>query len=488
VTTARRALAYTLAAQYAVLVIQFVATVIIARLLTPSEIGIFSVGAALVGLGHILRDFGSGQYIVQEQDLTEQRIRAAFTVTLLLGWSIAAVVYAISPFAGGYYNEPGLESVLALLALNFFLLPLGSVTLAYCRRQMNFRPAAIASTASSLVQAAVSVALAYLGFSYMSLAWGSLAGTVTTILIVYIMRPPGLPYLPGFRELRRVLGFGGKASFVSVLGEIGAIVPQLVLGKSLGFHAVGLYSRTQGTITLFQRLVMQGVSPVIGPVFARHKREGADLRAAFVYATTCVSGVAWFFYANLLILAEPFTLALFGQNWAEIIPLVQMWCVAASVFHLTSLVEQAFTNIGEIDRLVRFTAILQPIRIVALAAGAMISLEAVLIVIVCIPFLRLALLWPQLRAVLEIKLTDYRPLVIRSGLPALASAGAALAGQAALGAGGVSSVVLIVAVCGILSTIVWISMIHLIRHPLAGEFWALVRRQPPVGPQGAPPQ
>ena len=67
--------------------IALVSSIFLARLLTPKELGVFSLGMALVGIPELLRDFGVGTYIVQEKDLTTERIRTAFGLVLLSSWS-----------------------------------------------------------------------------------------------------------------------------------------------------------------------------------------------------------------------------------------------------------------------------------------------------------------------------------------------------------------------------------------------------------------
>ena len=93
----RVALAYSYLNKYLTLVIHFVTTIILARLLTPADIGIYTVASVFVGLGHLLREFGINNYIVQEKDLTTDRIRAAFTLNLLFGWTVMGRPFVAPP-------------------------------------------------------------------------------------------------------------------------------------------------------------------------------------------------------------------------------------------------------------------------------------------------------------------------------------------------------------------------------------------------------
>ena len=134
----RKSLLTSFAEKYTVAAIEVPTSLVIARLLTPEEIGVFSVAAVLVSLAHMLRDFGVGQYIIQEKELTPDRFRTAFGFTLLFAWAIAGLLILISLPVAMYYHEPGIRDVIIVLALNFFLLPFSSVVLASLRREMNF--------------------------------------------------------------------------------------------------------------------------------------------------------------------------------------------------------------------------------------------------------------------------------------------------------------------------------------------------------------
>src|SRR5258706_9149173 len=127
VSRVRRALLISFAQNYGVLVLQFAASIFIARVLTPGEMGIFSVATVLVGIAHNFRDFGVANYVIQEKELTEDRIRSALGIAILVAWLLAAAMALLSGPMAEFYREPGVRSVMLVLALNFMLIPFGSV-------------------------------------------------------------------------------------------------------------------------------------------------------------------------------------------------------------------------------------------------------------------------------------------------------------------------------------------------------------------------
>jgi len=114
----------------------------------------------VVSISHTLRDFGVSNYLIQEKELTRDRLRTAQGLTVAVGWFLAIALFVLSAPLAGFYGEPGVEAVLGLLSVNFLVLPFGSVTAALLRRKMRFGILLRANLASAFAQSAVSIWLA----------------------------------------------------------------------------------------------------------------------------------------------------------------------------------------------------------------------------------------------------------------------------------------------------------------------------------------
>ena len=112
----RRSLAYSAANSYVSLVLQLASTVILSRILTPVEVGIFAVAAVFSSLASNFRDFGITEYLIQHQALTTQNIRAAFGVNIVVSWLMGLLVFAGAAYAGRFYRTPGITEVMYVQA------------------------------------------------------------------------------------------------------------------------------------------------------------------------------------------------------------------------------------------------------------------------------------------------------------------------------------------------------------------------------------
>lgn len=472
----RRSLFFSFAENYSIISIQFVSSLIIARLLTPSELGVFSVAVLLVGFAHILRDFGVGQYIIQEKELTDDRIRTAFGLTLILGWSMGALLFMASTPVAVFYGEPGVGKVMLVLSGNFFLIPFGSVTMAYMRRELNFAPLYRVKTLSTLIQASATVGLAYAGFSYMSMAWAAIIGTTSTILLVNLYRPRGLPFWPSLKEVRRVFSFGSFVSGASIVGEMGKAAPELIIGRILNFEAVGLFGRAMGLMELFDRAVMQAVWAVALPYFSAQNFAGPNLKEGYLKAVTYLTAIAWPFFSVLALLAHPAIRLLYGSQWDAAAPLVRILCLWGVLGAAYALTGQILLAVGQAKNHFRLQLAIQSSRVALILLAAPLGLEAVCIILATSVLLNSALNHFMLSKVFPIRFGELLGrLSINLGITlcaALPAAGISLAY-------GLNSWMLF-ALATISAAVGWLAGILLLNHPLRQELnmlWLKLRNQ-----------
>jgi O-antigen/teichoic acid export membrane protein len=330
-TAIRSALFYSAIEKYVGYIVGVASTLVLARLLTPSEIGVFSIGYSVVGLAHMLRELGVGEYVIQERELTRDRLRSALFVSLLMAWLAGAALVAASGPIAAFYREPELERIIWVLAANFVFIPIGAVTLAVLRRHLRMKAVMIIGLAGSVGSAVVTVGLALAGNGAMSMAWGSLFGVGVVSIVAVVFRPRELPWMPGTTEVSRVLKVGGRLTIAQFAERISSSAPDLVIGKTLGVHAAGIFSKAVGLVDIFARTLLQVVWSVALPHFASQVREGREFQSDYLRSSNLLSGAAWPFFAALAVGADPTVRLLLGPQWTESAPLVGVLCIAGTI-------------------------------------------------------------------------------------------------------------------------------------------------------------
>jgi O-antigen/teichoic acid export membrane protein len=321
------------------------------------------------------RDMGAGQYLLQEKELTQERIRATWTVQLGLGLLFALVVFLASQPVSAFYHEPRMRDIMLVLSLNFAISPFGSLTYAWLMREMRFDSLAIMRFGGSLSGACTSVLLAWRGWGPISLAYGSLVSTLANALIAVALRPASFPWLPGFQEVKRVLSFGGKMTVTTVVNTIATNAAELFLGKLQGMAPAGLYSRANGLATMFHRLILDATHAVALPMFAKQVREQGNPSQAFLQATSYITAIGWSFFLGLFFLAQPVIRLLYGAQWDGAVDLTRLLAAAMTLALPASMCAVVLTASGHIKVVVRGTILHAGEYLIAVIFGATHTLE-----------------------------------------------------------------------------------------------------------------
>lgn len=440
--------------------------IVISRLLTPAEVGLFLVASAAVILIESFRDFGIASCIIQEHDLTPAFLRTAFTLVAALSAVFGVGLCAGAGLLARLYGSDELELLLTVAAISFVAAPFSAVRLALMKRDMHFGRVAGIGVISNTAVAITSVGFALAGTGALSLALGSVAGALVTTLLAVILRPEVGSLRPSLSEWRRILPFGVWASIVTVLSLALESFPRLVLGRVLGFTAVGLFSRSVSLTQLPEKLLLNAVQPVVLPAFSASVRAGRGLGDSYVLALTLVASLQWPALLCLAIFAEPVVLLLLGDQWTGVVPLLRITSLAGMALFPASLAFPVLVAMGRVRDLALLNLFLVPVTMVTFIVSAQFGLMAVAWSLTVLnPLNGLATL-VVIRRRVPFAIGDLLRMLSRSLAAALCSAavpavvmltvnGSPGPAEAALALGG--------AICG------WVAGLFVARHPLAGE-------------------
>jgi len=473
----RRSLYLSFLDKYSALAIGVVTNLILARILTPYDIGIFSIAGSLVGLAGSLRDFGIGSYLLQERELTVSRQRSAIGVAMVITWPIGALIAACSGLIARLYQDPGVQEVILALSINFFFIPLTMVVIMTLRREMRFGQLYRVNLVTVLCRSIAGIGLALLGFGYMAMAWQSVAGTVALFLMTRIELPAAGRLLPSLREWRHIVSFGALSTIGQVLGEVGSAAPNILIGRILSPSAVGFYSRASGIATLFIQAILEGLSPVAVSAVAMRHREGRDIRGLMLQGLTHVTAIGWPFFSFVALLTFPVMRILFGEQWDSAVPLARLFCLASIIGLLDTMTWAVLQGTGSVGRYAVLQAFTVPANIailsVALVFGG--SLEAVGWATLLSAAVHVAASLTFLRRLIGIRFRDILNSVAKSAGLALFSsvAPAVVLLVMPVGPGNIWVPALLGATGG---GVGFIGAVFLLKHPLADEVASVFRQ------------
>lgn len=373
----RKSLFFSVIEKYIIFFIQFIATIFIARLLTPVELGIFSVASLIISFSHIFRDLGISNYVIQEKNLSNQRLQTAQTILFLSSWVLAFFVAVSSTYFSRFYSEPKVQDILLVLSINFLILPFGALNSALLKREMLFDRVIKINISAAIAQTSSAIYLCYSGHGPLGLAWSGVIGTSVTILMTRYHSPIKVPFLPSLNEWRHVLSIGGRYSAASILWEIGSSGPELISGKVIGIESAGYLGRAQGIIGLAYRTIMEGLSPVLLPHFAEIHRNNGNIGNQFLISLSNLSVFTLPIFLSMIFAMDSLVLLLYGNQWHNTILPAQIICFGMLFLSIATTAGSAVAGMGEAKYSLRFQLLAQPVKLLLVLIGCQFSLEYV---------------------------------------------------------------------------------------------------------------
>lgn len=470
----RAALLWSFAERYTSFGVTIISTMLLARLLTPAQVGIFSLCAAATAVAGILRDFGVSEYLIQEKELDRGKLRAAFGVAILVGWTIGLSVFLTRGLIADYFNEPGVGQILAVLSLNFMILPFASPAFALLSRDMAFRKLFVVQTVSNTVQSTAAVALAYTGHGYMSLAWAPVISILVQTMMVTYMRPRDSLMLPSLRGTGQVLNYGSMFVSSRVIETLTRNSHEFIIGKQFGFTAVGMFSRAFGLIELFYSNFTAAVLRVTTPAFANDHRDGNELPQRYALATSMLTVIAWPFFGFVALMSRDMILVLFGSQWLAAAPIASALALSVMPNYLTALGPSLLAATGHVKRRLMMTMAYAPVHLLAISTASQWGLNAMAAAFGISSLVALAIYAHQLPRVLSCTITQLFSASIKSALVAVPCIAAQAVVKLACQLYGLNSFVSLVLVAFAALT-AWILASRALRHPAYREMASFVR-------------
>jgi len=338
---------------------QLLVGVVLARLLSPADFGVAALAYIVLGFAQPLGDAGLGGAVIQRSGLTDRHIRAAFTCSMIVGVSVAAIVALAAPFGAIVLRDARAAPVLRVLSIGIALRGTAVVADALLRRQLDFRRQVAIDTASYVVgYGLVAVTLAWSGQGVWSLVWGGLVQTlIASVEQLAVVRHPMRPLL-AVHELQELFVYGLAAAVSGCVNYVALNGDYFVVGRLMGALNLGLYSRAYALMNLPQTYAAGVISGVMFPAFAQVQDEPARVRSGYLLVTKLTAMIAAPAMAILAVAAPPIVRGLYGSQWVGAIVPLQILAIAGyfrALYHLGGIVAQSVGRVyGELWRQITY--------------------------------------------------------------------------------------------------------------------------------------
>jgi O-antigen/teichoic acid export membrane protein len=474
--TMRRAFAWAFSGQFLSFAVSFGGSVVLTRLLSPHDMGIYAIAIATMGLLSAFTAFGISAYVIREKELTEEMRNAASSVNAALCIAISLATVAAGMLSSVLLDSSEAGRVLYVLAITplFGILNFGPS--AMLQRQFQFKQMTLVATGSMICGTIVTVTCALQGVGYMSPAWGALT-TSTVMMVAYAF--VGRQYFR-FRFTRSgwrpVTTFGIQMLTISGTATMSLRLSDIVLGRLLGLEALGFYSRASGLSNQIFENIYGTATRVMFSKLSHDHRETGELKDSFLRSFRMITAVMWPFLVTVAILSPVIVVTLYGDRWLPAALPLSVLLMAQLVAISFGMNWELFVIKGETATQTRIEITRNFFGLVVFVIGCFLSLAAAAVARVVDSLIGLIMYRSHVSRLSGASRSEIRPIYWEGAGLALATAWpVGLLMVLERWSAHTSLYLVLGALC--LGTASWLVVIFKIRHPLADEIRNLLRRR-----------
>ncbi|MCK7548608.1 oligosaccharide flippase family protein [Marinobacter koreensis] len=319
---------------------------LVARLLTPEEIGTYALASGIIVIMAEFKILGAGEFLIRERNLSKENIKSALALTIIVSWSLGLAIIISAPYVSDFYSVEGLKNLFYILSIGFFFAPFISIPFSILTRDLRFLLLLKLQVFSASTNLLVTLVLIFFGFSYLSLAVGQLSSVLVQFIIINIfMRPSSMTYVPTFSGMKVVAKFGAFNSSANLLKRATVVMPDLLIGKFGTTFDVGIFSRGLGFIQFVSQTLIMGVNPVALPYLAQSKRDEGLIEDAYTKSSVLLGALVLPVLSVSAVASLPAIRLFFGDQWDSAAPLASWLALWAGFRSIHWFANDAFVAV-----------------------------------------------------------------------------------------------------------------------------------------------
>lgn len=312
------------------MVIRFIgaiSTLVLARLLTPEDFGIYALAMSVYAFVDLLGAFGFGTALIQNQNAESSHYNTAWTLNLIFSLVTSSLLFVLAPYAAAFLREPELEIVLRFMCVLFLLNGLKNIGTINFQKHMSFNREFRFSLITKLSGFLITIPLAFLLRSYWAMLWGLLASTLMVLLLSYAMQP--FRPRPDLSRWREMISFSAWLQVNNILYYFSRNTERILVSRIADVAAAGSLQLAREVGQILREVVLS-INRAVFPGYAKVNKNPALMLDVFCDVNSILMLIGFPMAIGLAAIAHLLVPTLLGEQWLHIVPLMR-WLAVASL-------------------------------------------------------------------------------------------------------------------------------------------------------------
>jgi len=349
----------------------FVRLVILARILSPNDFGLMGIALLTMATLDTFSQTGFQQALIQKKEDIKPYLDSAWTVLILRGLILFAILYFIAPYAATFFNAPEAKPIIQVIGFAVLFQALANIGVVYFQKELEFNKQFIYQLSGTLVDFVVAISTALILKSVWALVFGLVAGNAVRCFVSYLIHPYRPHLSLDLEKAKELFGFGKWILGSSILVFLLTQGDDIFVGKLLGATALGFYQMAYRISNIPATEITHVISQVTFPTYSKLQDNIPKLREAYLKVLQITAFLSFPIAGLIFVLAPDFTKIFLGEKWMSMVPAMQVLVFAGLVRSIAATTGPVFHAVGkpkidtqwQIVRLLVLAALIYPFTI-----------------------------------------------------------------------------------------------------------------------------
>lgn len=360
--------------------VQFVVSVILARLLTPESYGYVGLVTVFISIATVFVQSGFGNALIQKKDATQKDFSSVFYFNIAFSLLLFLALQLIAPVIASFYDAGELLTpVIRILSFSVILAGINNVQQAFVSRKMIFKKFFYATLLGTICSAFAGIIAAYHGLGVWALVIQQLTNQAIDTIILWITVRWRPSCEISLHSLKTLFTFGWKLLFSNLIDTLYNNIYSLIIGKYYNSAALGYYNRGKNIPNLVITNVNSSIQSVLFPAYAKEQDNLTRVKQMVSRSIKVSTFLIFPCMAGLAAIAHSLTVVLLTEKWEPCVIFMQYCCFIYAFWPIHTSNLQAISAIGRSDIYLRLEVIKKILGIIILFCTLPFGLEVMMI-------------------------------------------------------------------------------------------------------------
>ena len=329
--------------------VQFLLGIVLARILSPNEYGVFAILAVFISISRVFIDSGFTKALIQKKNRNTEDISTVFLFNVAISVLCYWILWFAAPFIAEFYEIASLTLLLRTLAISLIINALYTVSSTLFTIDLDFKTIAKINFIATILSGIMAIYLAYMGYGVWALVFQTLFRSIATAVLTRIWSKwkPVLQF--SISSFKQMFSYGSKLLVSSLLNTSFSQINSILIGKYIGSKDLGFFTRGIQFSDFLFGIINTSINSVILPGLSPIQDQRKALLKYVKHILRITALVSAPFFLCLAVMAEPIIKVLLTEKWLRAVPIMQIFCFARFITLISGINVNLLYVLGKTD-------------------------------------------------------------------------------------------------------------------------------------------